>query len=122
LVLLDVDSIPDANNDEDPVEDEIDNDQGDEDDHDRAGVVIRSSTPVPPAVPFTSPPLESPTITNPPPPPPSTPQPLALTGSNSNRLASAGVVVMALGGVVLVAASRMRREDDEDGDPFDSVR
>ncbi len=126
LALLDVDSVPDANNDEAPVEDEIDNADGDEDDHDRVGLIIEADpvdvvdppepTPTTPSTPNTPAP-ELPTITNPPAGPAPTPQtpepsgPLAFTGADSAHLAAIAAMLITAGGALMILG---RRHDEDD--------
>ena len=83
-----------------------------------AGIVPEPSTPTPPpTVVFPpNPPLAIPNITNAPGPDPAPPAvppapPLALTGSNSNVLATLAIAMMAAGGTLLIGARRERNED-----------
>ncbi|MEM7091968.1 MAG: SdrD B-like domain-containing protein [Actinomycetota bacterium] len=117
--LEDIDSTPDASNDEEAVEDEIDNAEGDEDDHDRVGLIIEPApTPQPPASP--PPPPVFPPFQPPPPAPPAPPEqptgPLAFTGGNARRLASIAVAMMLAGGV-LMWISRRSEDDDAGAEP-----
>ncbi len=78
----DADSVADDSNSETPVDDEINNASGDEDDHDGATLVLAATTSTP----------------------------LAFTGSDSRTLALQALMLIVLGGSLAVFGSRRRRE------------
>jgi len=122
LDLDDVDSSADNVDGEDPVDDAILNEGGDEDDHDRAGGITIKADPATPSIPTRTvvrPPLGSgvpmPNISRPS--TPSTPQrpsgPLAFTGSEASTLAVVGLALIGTGGALVIGVRR-RRDDVEE--------
>ena len=92
--ILDIDSIPDANDNDASVDDEVNNAGGDEDDHDGA-ILTLATTEAPPA-----------TTT----PPPS--GPLAITGVESWQLAIYALLLFGTG-MLFLALARRRDEDEQ---------
>ena len=85
VALPDIDSVPDATDDEDPVDDEVSNAGDDEDDHDVAILAVAETADPPPA-------------------------PLALTGREAGGLVGFALVLLVAGAVAVTAA----RRDNED--------
>lgn len=113
--LTDADSTPDDTDDETPIDDEIDNAGGDEDDHDHAFVriVATPTTTTTTTTTSTTTTTTIPSTTTDPPAPTTTTAtgtgsgtPMASTGANSSWLVSVGVLLLLLGaGMVAFAAA-----------------
>ncbi len=86
LPIPDIDSLPDANDTETPVDDVIDNTSNDEDDHDVAVLVLAQATTT--------------TTTT-----------IAFTGASSTVIASIGLLLLMAGGLVLSLGRRRVTED-----------